>query len=163
MGSIAQPSINMPHVESFFKHLIRIDTLSYLLGTWRLTPRLRILMFWPFFLSNEFRCLFLLHSNIEIEMLLDWPGTICLQIVSRLSFCLAHRLNLHILRPGPESGDHLSSDCSTDGFLIGSQAPSPQTQTMHRVLTCHPIVTRQLWNLNFHKFLISQPIVTCEL
>ena len=144
MGSIAQPRINMPHVESFFKHLIRIETLSYLLGTWRLTPRLRILMLWPFFLSSEFRCLFLFHANIEIEMLLDGPGTVCLQIVSRLSFCLAHRLHLHILRQWTESGDHLSSDCFTDGFLIGSQAPSPHTQTMHRVLTCHPIVTRQL-------------------
>ena len=93
----------MPDIDSFFKHLIKIETLSYLLGRWWLTPRLHILMFWPFFLSSEFRCHFLISCKHWDWDVAGWAR------------------------------DYLSSDCFTAIFLFGSQAPSPHTQTMNRV------------------------------
>ena len=70
MGSIAQPRINMPHVESFSQTFDRNrDTLSYLLGTWRRRrpPRHHEIMFWPFFFSCScWGYLFLFPSNVEM-------------------------------------------------------------------------------------------------
>ena len=126
---------------------------------------------------------FLFQANIEIEMLRDWPGTICLQIVSRLSFCLALRLHLHILRMNRVRGPsvfrsfhgwlfEVSPSGSISSYSDNEQSPgticlqivSRQSFCLAHRLHVHklqynvqsfnvsPIVTRQLKNLNFHKF-----------